>query len=228
MRLLSQIAGWLLAGIVLVWRLSCRYRIERDPRPGLRAQGRPYAYALLHAHQIAAVFVNDEDRMGAMVSRSADGELLVPSLLVRRVRAVRGSTRKDDRDKGGGEALQRLADLLRQRVPVLLAVDGPRGPRNHVHKGVAKLALETGAAVLPTMVLPSRRFFLGKTWDRMQVPQPFSTVRLCFGPPIEPTGGEDPERLRHRIEGALERLEAEQDPLEHARARAHRIAREAR
>ena len=98
MRWLSRLAGWVLALLVLLWRLSCRYRVENDPRPALRAAGRPYAYALLHAHQIAAVFVNDEPRMAAMVSRSADGELLVPSLVLRRVRAVRGSSRKGARD----------------------------------------------------------------------------------------------------------------------------------
>ncbi len=221
MRWLSRLLGWLLAGVVLVWRLTCRYRVEDDPRPALRHAGRPYAYALLHAHQVAAVFVNDEQRMAAMVSRSTDGDLLVPSLTVRRVLAVRGSTRKQGKDKGGAAALAALGNLTRERVPVLLAVDGPRGPRNHVHRGAAALALDTQAVVLPTVVLPSRRFFLGKTWDRMQIPKPFSTVRLCFGAPLEPRPGEDLEGLRARIEQALAALEARLDPEEHARCKLH-------
>src|SRR5262245_50209661 len=94
MRLLHAILGWLAALVLLAWRLTCRYRVENDPRPALRAGGRPYVYALLHAHQVAAVFCNDERRMAAMVSRSLDGDLLVPSLHARRVIPVRGSTRK--------------------------------------------------------------------------------------------------------------------------------------
>ena len=84
-RVLRNAAAWLIALIVLLWRATCRYRVVNDPRPRLRAEGRPYVYALLHAHQIGAVLLNDESRMAAMVSRSADGDLLVPSLTVRRV-----------------------------------------------------------------------------------------------------------------------------------------------
>ncbi len=215
MRLLRLAAAWLGALLLLVWRLTCRYRVEDDPRPALRAAGRPYAYALLHAHQLAAVFVNDERRMAAMVSRSGDGDLLVPALTVRRVLAVRGSTRKKGVDKGGRVALSALADLLASRIPVLIAVDGPRGPRNHVHRGVADLSLSTGAAILPTLVLPTRRWFLSRTWDRFQLPRPFSTIRLLFAPPITATPGEDPDHLRERVRQALDALEAKHDPAEH-------------
>src|SRR6185312_15492896 len=105
MRVLRKLIGWVIAMLVVVWRLTCRYRVVHDPRPALREAGTPYVYALLHAHQVAAVFVNDERRLAAMVSRSGDGELLVPSLKVRRVRPVRGSSRSATRDKGGREAL---------------------------------------------------------------------------------------------------------------------------
>lgn len=217
MKSLNGLVGWVLAIFVVMWRLTCRYRVENDPRPELRQEGKPYIYAILHAHQIAAVFVNDDAQIAAMVSRSTDGDLLVPSLRLRRVRAVRGSTRKGNKDKGGRAALEKLAELLNQRVPALLAVDGPRGPRNHVHKGVAELAQRTGATVVPTVILPSRRFILKKTWDRLQIPQPFSTVRLVFAAPITPDPQQETEVLRLRVTQALSQLEREQDPTEHPR-----------
>jgi lysophospholipid acyltransferase (LPLAT)-like uncharacterized protein len=225
-RLLNRIAGWIGALVLLAWRLSCRCRFENDPRPALRTAGRPYAYALLHAHQVGAVVGNDERDLAARVSRSADGELLVPSLRVRRVRAVRGSTRRPDRDKGGREALAELTELCRSRVPVLLAVDGPRGPRNHVHRGVVDLALEVGAVILPTVVTCSRRWILARTWDRMQVPKPFATVRVIFAEPIEPRPGEDVELLRRRLSSALDALEERHDPDE-TRRRTAAVARTA-
>jgi lysophospholipid acyltransferase (LPLAT)-like uncharacterized protein len=160
-----------------------------DQRPRLRAEGTPYIYALLHAHQISAVCVNDEEqgRLAAMVSRSADGELLVPSLRLRGVIAVRGSSRKASTDKGGQSALAELRELLERRVAILLAVDGPRGPRNRVHRGVARILQQVkDAVVLPTMVVPDRRWFPGRTWDRMQLPRPFSTVTLAMDEPIRP------------------------------------------
>jgi lysophospholipid acyltransferase (LPLAT)-like uncharacterized protein len=228
MKLAKQLAGWIVAGLLLVWRLFCRRRVYHDPRPALRKLGRGYIYALLHAHQVAAVFVNDDRRMSAMVSRSDDGELLVPSLRVRRVIPVRGSTRSRGRDKGGRAALDGMADLLRQGVPGLLAVDGPLGPRNHVHRGVAELAMATDAAVLPVLVVPSRRWILRGTWDRFQIPKPFSTLRLIFGPPLEPKSFADPELLRLELGRALNALEVEHDPDEAARCLEHVTLREAR
>jgi lysophospholipid acyltransferase (LPLAT)-like uncharacterized protein len=230
MKVVKQLIGWAIALLLLVWRLFCRRLVIHDPRPALRRQGRPYIYALLHAHQAAAVFVNDDKVMSAMVSRSDDGELLVPSLKVRRVIPVRGSTRSKGRDKGGREALQSLAALLRQGVPTLLAVDGPTGPRNHVHRGVAELALDTGAAVLPVIVLPSRRFILRGTWDRFQIPKPFCTLRLIFADAIEPARYSDAETLRAELGRALTALEREHDAaeaalcLEHVARRAEQVA----
>jgi lysophospholipid acyltransferase (LPLAT)-like uncharacterized protein len=231
MKLVKQFFGWMLALVLLAWRLFCRLVVINDPRPSLRLAGRPYIYALLHAHQVAAVFINDDRLMSAMVSRSDDGELLVPSLRVRRVIPVRGSTRSRGQDKGGSEALQGMADLLRRGVPGLLAVDGPLGPRNTVHRGVTDLARETGAAIVPVVVLPSRRFILRGTWDRFQVPKPFCTIRLIFADPIEPAAFADNESLRLEIKRALTMLEATYDAdeaercIEHVKARADRTAR---
>jgi lysophospholipid acyltransferase (LPLAT)-like uncharacterized protein len=177
-------AGWLAAAYVLLLRLTCRVVFVDDPRPALRAAGRRYAYAFLHAHQVATV-VAAERGTGALVSRSADGELLVPSLRVRGVVPFRGSTRDGARDKGGREALAALEAHVREGRPAYFAVDGPRGPRGVVHRGVAELALATGAAILPAVAVASRRRVLG-TWDGLQVPWPFSRLTLAFGPPLEP------------------------------------------
>jgi len=197
----------------VVWRLTCRYRVVNDPRPALRRQNRPYAYAILHAHQVAAVFVNDEERLAAMVSRSADGDLLVPSLTLRGVAAVRGSTRKGERAKGGRAALAELIELARDRVPVLLAVDGPRGPRGHVHRGVIDLVREANATILPTAIVSSSHWILPRSWDRFQIPKPFSNVSLVFGTPIE-VGTAGREAMQTSIASALELLERENDPAE--------------
>ncbi|MEK7705259.1 MAG: DUF374 domain-containing protein [Myxococcota bacterium] len=220
MTALRTLAAWLAAFVLLAWRLTCRYRVVNDPRPRLRRAGRAYVYALPHAHQLAAVFFSDE-RAAAMVSRSADGDLLAPSLRLRRVRPVRGSTRKGTRDKGGQAALEEIGRLLGEGVPGLLAVDGPRGPRLHVHRGVASIAQQHGAVILPTIVLPSRRWILPRTWDRFQIPKPFCRIELIFGEPIDTTASDgDVESLRERVRCALVTLEATHDPTEAARVAA--------
>jgi len=177
--------------------------VHNDPRPGLRAAQRPYVYALLHAHQIAAVLANDEPRMAAMVSRSADGDLLVPSLAARGVLAVRGSGRRGAISKGGEAALKKLITLNRGGMPVLLAVDGPRGPRGKVHRGIVALAQATGAVILPVSVMARRDWVLRKTWDLTRIPSFGTTLHLAFGAPLEVAPKASLEDLQKAIGTAL-------------------------
>jgi len=219
-RNLNRLAGYALALVVLCWRRTCRYQTVDDPRPRLRSTGRPYILALLHAHQVGAVLGNDEPRLSAMVSRSADGDLLIPSLRLRGVEAVRGSSRSAARDKGGLDALQQLVERVSDGIPVLLAVDGPRGPRGRVHLGIAELARRTEAVVLPLVIVPSKRWFLARSWDRLQIPLPFSRVTGYFGEPIESGIDDRTGDLSQQIQHALEELETRWDPEEARRDRA--------
>ncbi len=214
MRLL---VGYVIAAVVLLLRLTVRVRVHHDPRAALRREQRPYAYAVLHCHQIGTI-LGAEAGTGAMVSRSADGDLLIPSLRVRGVVPVRGSTRKDGQDKGGREALDFLMAHVRGGAPAYLAVDGPRGPRNQVSRGIARLGKETGAAILPTAALPKRRWILRGTWDRLQIPKPFSRVDVHFAPPLYCGAGESVDDFRGRIEASLIALERQHDAGEAATA----------
>jgi lysophospholipid acyltransferase (LPLAT)-like uncharacterized protein len=218
MSVLRWIVAWMAAMVVLLLRLTCRVRAHDDPRPALRARGQPYVYSVLHAHQVAAV-VGREPGTGAMVSRSADGAFLVPSLRVSGIVPVRGSSRHKGRDKGGRAALDMLMDHVRGGAPAYLAVDGPRGPRNYVNKGVAVLSQQTNAVVLNTAPLPTRRWILPRTWDRFQIPKPFSTIDIRFAEPLRPEAGESVEEYRQRIEASLNALEEELDAAEAARNR---------
>ena len=220
MRRLCLLWGAWFAGTLLwLWRWTCRPRYINDPRPQYRLQGRPYVYALLHAHQLGAIIINDERALAAMVSRSGDGDWLVPALHLRGVRAVRGSSRKAGVNKGGQAALATLAALVKSGTPALIAVDGPRGPRNTVHRGIAQLALRTQATILPLVVLPSRRWILHRAWDRFQIPKPFSRVSAAFAEPIAPGLNDTEETLRQRTAMALATLEARFDPEESSQIR---------
>jgi lysophospholipid acyltransferase (LPLAT)-like uncharacterized protein len=207
------VVGWLAAAAVLLLRLTCRIRVHGDPRPALREQGARYAYAFLHAHQIATVLVA-EAGTGAMVSRSADGELLIPSLRVTGVVPVRGSGRRKGQDKGGGEALAALVQHSATGAPVYLAVDGPVGPRNHVRRGIVQLATEAKLAVLVAIAVPARRWVLARTWDRFQIPKPFSVIDYYFAEPVRSEDADGPDALRALISARLDALERRFDPTE--------------
>ncbi len=233
MKRLNIVIGCVAAIFIVLLRWSCRIRVHNDPRPSLRDAGTPYAYAFLHCHQVAAV-IGREPGTAAMVSRSVDGDLLVPSLRVSGVTPLRGSTRSKGKDKGGAAALERLIEHVRGGAPGYVAVDGPRGPRNHVQRGIARLSIETGAAALIAVPVPRRRWILTKTWDRFQIPKPFTCIDIHFGEPVKPREGEEVEALRIRIAAAITALENRLDPAEAAlgkkaaAARAEKLARATR
>jgi lysophospholipid acyltransferase (LPLAT)-like uncharacterized protein len=204
--------GWILAGFLMLLRWLTKGSFVNDPRPLLRAQKKPYVMAALHAHQVAAVAHNDETNLVAMVSRSTDGDLLVPSLKLRGIRAVRGSSSKKGKDKGGLRALIEMGRLIQAGHGAIITVDGPRGPRGTCQPGVVILAQRIDALILPVVSLSSRYWVLSKTWDKMQIPKPFATIRIIYGPPIDPRDFPDKDALKTEVERALARLEAEHDP----------------
>ena len=145
--MMRAVGAWSLAFVMLLLRVSCRVSIHNDPRGKLHSAAEPYAYSILHAHQVAAA-IHREKGTAAMVSQSADGDLLLPGFRALGIRAIRGSNSALGQDKGGRSALKGLIAHVECGGPALLAVDGPRGPRNRARKGIAVLSRETNAAVL--------------------------------------------------------------------------------
>ncbi len=209
-------ASWIVLAVVFLLRWTCRKSLSSDPRPLLRANDIPYIYAALHAHQIATLLMS-ETGTAAMVSRSLDGQVIVPALKSMGVFVVRGSGSKgNSATKGGREALAALVEHVSSGLPGYVAVDGPSGPRGCVHMGIASLAERTGAVVLPIAAIPNRRWIFKRAWDRTQVPLPFSTIHGTFGKPIGIGKNETTESFRIRIEQSLNELERKQDPAEGA------------
>lgn len=213
MKLSPELIAWPIAAVVMLMRWTCRLRVHDDPRPALRRTGKRYVYSILHAHQIAAA-INTEPNTAAMVSQSGDGELLVRAFRALGVTAVRGSSRRAGEDRGGADALDAMVEHVTTRGPAILAVDGPRGPRGQVRKGIASLAKRSDAAVLNVVLVPRWRLTIRGAWDRFQVPLPFSRVDAYFAEPITRAPGEGVESLRKRIERSLNDLERAHDPNE--------------
>jgi lysophospholipid acyltransferase (LPLAT)-like uncharacterized protein len=221
----NAIFGWAIAIAVMLLRACCRIRLHNDPRANLRANSQVYVYSVLHSHQIATV-IQGETGTGAMVSRSADGELLIPCLWLRGIVPIRGSNRRKSGDKGGLGAIDALVEHMAGGAPGYLAVDGPRGPRNRAHKGIAVLSRRTGAAVINLVAVPSRRWIFTRAWDRFQIPKPFSTIHGYFAEPIFPRKDENVEEYRKRIEVSLNDLERQHDPIESQLAAAATLRRQ--
>ncbi|QDT07113.1 hypothetical protein K227x_55380 [Rubripirellula lacrimiformis] len=207
---MKRLVPWLIGFAVYGLRWTCRVRIHNDPRADIRRRtGRSYVFAQLHSQQVAAGMFGEQGT-GAMVSRSADGEMIVPTLRLCGKTPVRGSSGKNR--KGGATALHALVKHVQAGWPAVIAVDGPRGPRGVAQKGAGFLAQKTETPVLPVLVVPARRWVFAKTWDRMQVPKPFSMIDIYFGEPITVGPDDDVRRVAETVGHALHALEFKHDP----------------
>ncbi len=83
----------------------------------------------------------------------------------------------------GRRAADDIARLLRAGWSTVVLPDGPAGPPRVLKRGVLHLAARSGVPVVPLRIDASRRLTI-PTWDRKQVPLPFSTISLAVGDPI--------------------------------------------
>ena len=94
------------------------------------------------------------------------------------VEQVRGSS-----SRRGPQALLELTSRAATGCDLAVTPDGPRGPRYVVQKGVISLAQVTGLPIIPVTCNAERKLCL-KSWDRFQIPLPFSKCELILNTPI--------------------------------------------
>ncbi len=146
---------------------------------------------------------NQTPGMAALVSASKDGGLLAAILKCFGVHPVRGST-----SRRGPQALLELTSWAERGYDLAITPDGPRGPRYVVQEGVMGLAQVTGLPIIPASY-HLRRKVQAKSWDRFQIPLPFSRCEMAFGKPVwVPREASDAEReaLRQQLEQTLKEI----------------------
>jgi hypothetical protein len=117
--------------------------------------------------------------------------------------------------------LQLVRDMERG-TPAAFTLDGPRGPARVAQPGAIWLARATGNPVVPFHMEASSKW-TANSWDRTQIPKPFTTVAVAIGEPLDvPSDANDTdlETTRQALEGRLQVLEAR--ALEMLRQRAQR------
>jgi len=141
-----------------------------------------------------------------MTSENFDGEWIAGVMRRFGYAAARGST-----SRGGSRALIRLRRDMAVGRAAAFTVDGPRGPARQAQPGAVWLAKATGNPVVPFHI-EAERFWTANSWDRTQVPRPWSRVAIAIGepmdvPPDADAGGVEAARLE--LERRLNALEVQ-------------------
>jgi lysophospholipid acyltransferase (LPLAT)-like uncharacterized protein len=165
-------------------------------------------YCFWHQCVLACAYYYRSTHATILISRSFDGELITRTLELFGYRAVRGSS-----SRGGREGLLAMRRVLDGGTPAIFTADGPRGPIFKSKMGPVKLAQLSGAPIGCFHLQPERAWTM-RSWDRFQVPKPFTRIAVSWGRWVEAQADADA--------GVLERQRAELDAsLERARIRAY-------
>jgi lysophospholipid acyltransferase (LPLAT)-like uncharacterized protein len=208
--LAQRLLARLLHGLVHLLTATMRFRWERDPG-FLRVEGRPYIFCTWHNRLLLAPLmyaryarrIGAPPRLAAMVSASRDGAMMARVLELFGIEPVRGSS-----SRRGAEALKESAELSKGGHDLAFACDGPRGPVYVAKPGIVVLAQMTGRPVVPVSYVLSRKIAL-RSWDRFEIPLPFSTCVFRVGDPVEVPRhyrDEDRERVRQGLEAEMRHL----------------------
>lgn len=115
----------------------------------------------------------------AFISNSKDGDIAAEYTTSYKM----GSTIRVPHDSRDAALKTLISRLKLKRDVAIITPDGPRGPRHKIKPGIAIAAKETNASIIP-FTWTCTNYWELKSWDKMQIPKPFSTIHAIFKTPV--------------------------------------------
>jgi lysophospholipid acyltransferase (LPLAT)-like uncharacterized protein len=141
-------------------------------------------------------------KVGFLISPSVDGT--APAMLVDKIggHVIRGSSTHT-----GARALRDYYEtIVKQQISPAITPDGPRGPIHAFKPGAIMLSQITGKPILPVSIAAARKFTF-RTWDRFELPLPFSRIVIAYGEPVKIPRATDATALEGLQQTMAQRLQ---------------------
>ena len=165
-------------------------------------------FALWHSRQCGVYGIPEREKLHCLISRSRDGEIIAAAAESLGIKTVRGSQKK-----GGTQASLEILDVLKEGNNVAITIDGPKGRKEDVRKGIVEIAKLSGVPIVPfAWYSPSKGFIKLKTWDDFCFPLFCKKLCLLCGEPIYVDKDADDnaiEKIRKQVEDDLIMLQNE-------------------
>jgi len=161
-------------------------------------------YTLWHNRVFLGTYFWRRRQIVVMTSRSFDGEYIARFIQRFGYGAARGSS-----TRGATRAMIEMVRLMRAGRPAAFTIDGPKGPPYVAKMGAVMLAKKTGHPILPFTITAARFWEATKSWDRFQVPKPFTRARVEIAAPIYVSADANDEALaakREELQRALDEI----------------------
>ena len=184
---------------------TLRWRVEGlQHYDAIVASGRQPVMAFWHGRILPATYYFRRRGIVVITSENFDGEWIARIIERFGFGTARGSS-----SRGGLKAMLKLVRDMERGRPAGFTLDGPRGPARVAQPGAIWLARATGNPVLP-FHLEASSHWTANSWDRTQIPKPFSTVALVVGEPLDVPADATDQQLdssRQTLEFRLRGLE---------------------
>jgi lysophospholipid acyltransferase (LPLAT)-like uncharacterized protein len=181
-------------GSTWTWKVSGAEHVE-----AIRARGLHPIHAFWHGRILPATVYFKNRGIVVITSENYDGEWIARIIQKFGYGTARGST-----SRGGPRALLQLVREVKSKG-VAFTLDGPRGPAEVAQPGAVWLAKATGNPLLPFHTEAASSWALG-SWDKTQIPKPFTTVAMAIGAPLYVPREADEDALetcRHQLQQSI-------------------------
>lgn len=157
------------------------YRIDiqnSDAVKNVLKHHQKFIVAFWHGRMLIPWYVHKNYKVAALVSKSKDGEILTRLLNNWKYNVVRGSSHI-----GGKEALKIMEDKIDEGFSFAITPDGPTGPPHKMKPGAVVLAHRKQVPLF-LIGTASNKHFVFNSWDKFQVPKPFSKIAVIYSDPV--------------------------------------------
>jgi lysophospholipid acyltransferase (LPLAT)-like uncharacterized protein len=205
----ARVLGWLLAQLTRLFYVTSRKRYHNKALLDAHfASGQRFIMVAWHNRNIVGPmgYVAHAPRgrvFRPLASASRDGTLAAMTMHYLGVDCIRGSS-----SRGGTQALREMLRAAKAGADLGITPDGPRGPVYQVQAGVVAAARMTGLPIIAMSYHAARHKRL-RSWDRMIVPAPFTTLAFGWAGPFTVAKGADEAAMdatRAQVEQALLQL----------------------
>ncbi len=182
-RFLEKILIFLLVNFVRLIRLTLRVKVIDKSNSFINEdKASPKVMAIWHNRLLFCpplIKRRLRKQYATIASLSDDGRYAEMYAKNLGMQVIRGSS-----SRGGARALiQLVRKLKKDKTPLAITIDGPRGPRYSCQPGAAYLAASAQVPVYP-YVVNAKSYFQFNNWDKTQIPKPFSKVEVVIGEPL--------------------------------------------
>lgn len=183
MKITTKIGLYLLYLISLTWRVSILGTCDKNPK----------VVAFWHGKMLPVWFYfRKYKKKAGIVSSSKDGQILSDYLKILNFELIRGSS-----SKGGKKVIERAVELSDDNT-ILITPDGPRGPIEKMKIG-AVLISHRGNIPLQLCSVKIAWSIKLKSWDKFEIPLPFSPITLKFSEIYEFNNLDDREEVQKQL-----------------------------